>query len=417
MKPRERESMPRHIDESRFAGRLPPWPPHDASEEEAALRVIRSGRWGRGEGEEVDRLEAELAGFIGVDHVRAVTNGTHALELGLACLGIQPGDEVVVPACTFISTGSSVLNRGAVPVPVDVDPDTLCIDAEQIEAAVTPRTRAILPVHFAGNVCDMAAIKKIAARHGLSVMEDAAHALGATRSGERAGAIGRCAIFSFQSKKHITAGEGGAFCTSDPALAEQTYPRHSIGRPQGDPGYTHLMLASNLRMSEIHAALLRAQLARLPRHIAQREKGAAHLDRLFARVPGVRPLVRQPGVEIHSRYMYMMWLDPEVFRERDAGAVAQALREAGIPANVCYPPLHKTPMFSRESLEAEGFSLSRGHPLPDYAGLSLLVSEAASRETVWLHHSVLLADETLLEEIADEIAQLQKRPAGTSRAS
>ena len=269
-----------------FEGRLPKWPVWNEQEEEAVLRVVRSGAWWREAGTEVESFEKEFADFIQVDHVRAVTNGTQAIELALACLGLRAEDEVIVPACTFISTASAVLSYGAVPIPVDVTRDTLCMDMDAAEAAISPRTRAVIPVHMAGHACDMGRLQALSNRHGFAIVEDAAHAHGAIWNGRPAGSIGRCSIFSFQAGKLMTAGEGGAFATSDPDLASQTFVLHSCGRPSQDRDYVHRVVASNLRMTELQGAVLRAQLRRLPEQIAIREKSASSLDHLLSGIDG-----------------------------------------------------------------------------------------------------------------------------------
>jgi 3-amino-5-hydroxybenzoate synthase len=392
-----------------FEDRLPKWPVWSEQEEEAVLRVVRSGAWWREAGMEVESFEKEFAEFIGVDHVRAVTNGTQAIELALACLGLRADDEVIIPACTFISTASAVLSYGAVPIPVDVTRDTLCLDIGATEASITPRTRAVIPVHMAGHVCDMQELQVLSNRHGFAIVEDAAHAHGATWNGRSAGSIGDSSIFSFQAGKLITAGEGGAFATSDPDTANQTFVRHSCGRPSQDREYVHRVVASNLRMTELQGAILRVQLKRLPEQIAIRERSASHFDHLLSGIDGVNPLVRKPYADVHSHYMYMAWFDPEAFGDMTAGAIAKELRMLGVPAFRCFPPVHHTEMFSRDNLLHHKSLFSTGEPLHDYATFHTPVSQAAGYHVVWFHHSLLLSDQPILEEIADEIRKLERK--------
>jgi 3-amino-5-hydroxybenzoate synthase len=394
----------------RFEGRLPKWPIFDHEEEEAALRVIRSGRWWREAGEEVTQFEKEFADFLQVKHARAVTNGTQAIELALACLKLKAGDEVLIPACTFISTASAVLTYGATPIPVDVLPDTLCIDPAAAEAAISLRTRALIPVHMAGQPCNMDRLIGLAESHEIDIIEDAAHAHGAAWRDKPAGSLGNCSIFSFQSGKLMTAGEGGAFATSDPELANQTFVHHSCGRPSKDFDYAHLVVASNLRMTEFQAAILRVQLARLSEQIKIREERANYLDQLLSDIPGVRSLARLAETTTHSHYMYMFWLDPEAFHQRSAGEIANELRGQGLPAFRCFPPVHRTEAFSLQSLLARGFPFTTQNPPPDYEAMATPVSDAAAKQVVWFHHSVLLSEPGFLEEVADEVRQLQRRP-------
>jgi 3-amino-5-hydroxybenzoate synthase len=390
-----------------FTDRLPGWPVRDDAEEEAVLRVIRSGRWWREAGTEVQSFEDEFAAFLGAEHVRAVTNGTHAIELALDCLDIGVGDEVLVPACTFIATATAVLARGAVPIPVDVEPDTLCMDPSKVEAAITPRTRALLPVHMAGQPCDMDALSALAARHGLSLIEDAAHAHGASYRGARAGSLGRCAIFSFQAGKLMTAGEGGALVTSDPEIAARSFALHSCGRPQGDRDYVHLAPSSNFRMSELHAAVLRAQLVRLPEQLETREARAAYLDEALGSVEGVRPLARRTGTTRHSHYMYMLWFEPSAFGGRAAGELARDLRSLGLPAFRCFPPFHRTCGFEALAASPPVRVPGGGSGLPDFRAFGTPVAEAAGEEVIWLHHSLLLGDPPLLDEIVEAIDKIR----------
>jgi len=401
-------SLPSPGHRQRFQGRIPVWPLQDSREEEAILRVVRSRKWWREAGDEVAGFERQFAAFLGVDHVRAVTTGTHAIELALASLGIKPGDEVLVPACTFIATASAVLTHGAVPIPVDVEPDTLCIDMAAAAAAVGPRTRAIIPVHMAGQLCDMDAVLALAQRHGLEVIEDAAHAHGARYRDRPAGSLGRVSIFSFQQGKILTAGEGGALATSDAAIAAETFERHSCGRPSGDRDYVHRVIGSNMRMTEFQGAILSTQLERLPEQLLLREQRAARLEELMRRVPGVRPLVRRPETTLHAHYMWMAWFDPAAFHGRTASDIARHLRAEGLFAARCFPPVHRTGMFSPASLATRGLSRS-GQGLPDYAAIRAPVAEAANQSVVWFHHALLLAEESILEEVVDEILSLQRQ--------
>jgi 3-amino-5-hydroxybenzoate synthase len=397
------------LSKTSLQGRVPTWPIHTQEEEEAVLRVVRSRRWWRGSGCEVDRFEEEFAAFIGVPHVRALTNGTHAIELALACAGVRFGDEVLVPASTFISTASAVLTYGAIPIPVDVTADTLCMDVSQVEQRITPRTRAIIPVHMAGYVCDMEPIQTLARRHHLTVIEDAAHAHGATRAGKNAGGIAELSIFSFQNGKLMTAGEGGALCAKDASAAGDTFMLHSCGRPKGDTDYDHRGIGSNFRMSELQAAVLRAQLKRLPEQLRVRTRNARLLSELLSQVPGVEPLAKLDERDTHSLYMYLFRFDPAQFGNKDAGALSAALREAGVMAYRCFPSVSRTQMFARKSLERRGLDRAHGGALPDYENMSMPNAEAAYHSVIWLHHSLLLATQDVLEDAAGVLQQLRGR--------
>ena len=398
--------------DSSFAGRVPQWPCIDASDERSLCEVLQSRKWWRGNGSVGDRFEAAFAEQLGVAHVRAVANGTLALELALFAVGVEPGDEVIVPACTFISTASSVLRLGAWPVPVDVEPDTLNLDVAAVEAAITSRTTCIIPVHMAGQAVDMPALMDIARRHGIAVIEDAAHGHGARAFGAAAGAIGDVSIFSFQAGKLMTCGEGGAVATSNPDVAERTFALHSCGRPKGDTDYVHQMPATNMRLTEFQAALLQGQLARLAEQSAQRERMGPFFEARL-REAGFEPLGRRPYVEVHGRYMTMAWFRPEDFGGRDAGALAAELRAMGIPSYRCFPEIHRTGMFAPEMLRK---SQRSNRPAPPYGDIHTPVSARAAREVVWFQHALLLGDEELLADVAAAAGSLRRplRPAAAA---
>ncbi|HWA88594.1 MAG TPA: DegT/DnrJ/EryC1/StrS family aminotransferase [Rhizomicrobium sp.] len=382
--------------------RIPAWPQRGPQEEDAVLRVVRSGQWWRGNGKEADHFEQEFAAFLGVKHALVTSSGSGALEIALQALDVRPGDEVIVPACTFIATASAVLRIGAWPIPVDVAADTLCMEPAAVEAAITPRTKCIVPVHMAGHAVDMDALMAIAAKHGLAVLEDAAHAHGATYKGRLLGTIGDASIFSFQSGKLMTAGEGGLIATNRDDVGARLFHLHSCGRPKGDTEYRHEEVAGNWRLSEFQSAVLRAQLTRLPEQLEKRREGIALFNAAMSKVAGVRPLVSDTNATGHSHYMAMFWFDPDAFGGADAGLIAQRLRKWGIPAFRCFPPVHRTNMFKAAALVQVG----RVDTAPDYAAMRTPVSEAASRQVVWFQHPILLGDAELIADIAGAVADL-----------
>lgn len=384
---------------------FPDWPQSDEREVAAVTRVLRSGKWWRVAGSETAQFEQEFARYQGARGALAVTNGTAAIEVALQALGIGRGDEVLVPAFSFISTATAVLTVGAVPVMVDVDPDTYCLDPDALAAALTPRTRAIMPVHMAGHPADMDAVGALAARHGLVVVEDAAHAQGAEWNGRRVGALREAGIFSFQAGKLMTAGEGGLVLSNDPAFLERSFLFNSCGRPLSDRNYAHELLGGNCRMSELHGAVLRVQLERLDAHIARREENAPILDRLIAAIPGLAPQGRDPRVTRHPHYMYMFRYDAREFAGLPRREFVDALVAEGVPAFTGYPAIHKTPVFRTGNF---GPRFASDDPLlPDYARVSCPVSETVGDTVVWLHHRTLLGDEQDLHELAQAILKIQ----------
>jgi dTDP-4-amino-4,6-dideoxygalactose transaminase len=317
------------------------WPEFGKPEEDLLLAALRSGVWGSIDGTFVNDLEREFAAVQDARHGIATVNATMGLSVALKAVGIGPGDEVLVPPYTFIATASAALMLGAVPVFVDVDPETLLIDPARIDDLVSPRTKAIVPVHHGGSPADMDGVMAAARRHGLRVVEDAAQAHGAAWRGRPVGAIGDVGVFSFQSSKPVNAGEGGMMLTNDPELDELLWSYRNVGRRRGGEWYEHVRLGWNLRMTEFQAAVLIAQLRRMPDQQAQRTRAAAELDGLMRQIPGVVPVKVPDGVTAHSWYTYhWRWLG-----EADGGlpkaAFARALTAEGIPVFAGYVPLNR----------------------------------------------------------------------------
>ena len=317
------------------------WPEFGQEEEQALLRALRSGVWGSIDGTFVKDLEVEFAKLQGARHGIACVNGTMALSVALKALGIGPGDEVIVPPYTFIATASAALMIGAVPVFVDVELDTLLIDPTQIDAAVTPRTKAIIPVHHGGSPADMDGVMAAARRHGLRVVEDAAQAHGAAWRGTPVGAIGDIGTFSFQSSKPVNAGEGGMMVTNNDELDELLWSYRNVGRRRGGEWYEHVRLGWNLRLTEFQAAVILEQMKRMPAQQAHRAEAAAYLSSRLAEIPGAVPLRVPDGVTAHSWYTYhWRWLGAE-HGGLPKQAFAAALRAEGVPVFAGYVPLNR----------------------------------------------------------------------------
>src|SRR4051812_20194689 len=242
---------------------FPAWPVFGEAEEQAVVRALRSGKWGKTEGNEVANFERRFADYHQAKHGIGVQNGTVSLRIALLAAGIEAGDEGIVPPYTFLATATAIVEANATPIFVDIDRDSFNIDPKQIEAAITPRTRAIIPVHLGGLPCDMDAIMAIARKHNLTVIEDAAHAHGSEYKGRRVGAVGHFGSFSFQSSKNLTCGEGGIVLTNDAALAQKCWSIHNCGRLPGRAWYEHHVMSGNYRLGEIAGALLNAQMDRL----------------------------------------------------------------------------------------------------------------------------------------------------------
>ena len=289
---------------------FPEWPQYDDAERAAVLRVLDSRNWWATEGVEVRAFETEWSTFTGARGAVAVTNGTHALEVALAALDIGQGDEVIVPDWSFMATIGAVLAANAIPVIVDVDPLTGTIDVAAAAAAVTGRTRALLPVHLGGNVADLDGLRKLAAEHSLIILEDAAQAHGSSWQGKHAGTLGDAGTFSFQASKNMTAGEGGVVVGQSAEVLERLGSLANCGRRPGTWFYRHFKLAGNLRMTEWQGAVLRAQLKRFPAQQAVRSANADFLNAALADLPGITPQGRYSGCTSQGNYDYLVKFDP-----------------------------------------------------------------------------------------------------------
>ncbi|WP_037897894.1 DegT/DnrJ/EryC1/StrS family aminotransferase [Streptomyces sp. NRRL S-920] len=316
------------------------WPIVTDAEREAVLAVLDSGRFTSVERGEVQLLEEEWARYTGVGHCAALSSGTAAIELALAATGLEPGAEILVPALSFIATASAPVMRGLVPVFVDIDPLTYTIDPAAAAAAITPRTQAILAVHLHGLPCDMDALRTLADRHGLVLVEDAAQAHGATYRGRQAGALGDVAAFSLNASKNLpTSGEGGLLTTDDPAIHERVVLRRQFGEDltgRGERGYLSQVIAGNAKLSSVQAAFTRCQLARLAERHEQRDR---NVRRFLGRLAALDGIVTPhcPEDRTHAWFQLRLRFDP-----REAGCpevtpgalrtvLQRALRAEGVP--------------------------------------------------------------------------------------
>jgi dTDP-4-amino-4,6-dideoxygalactose transaminase len=379
---------------------FPRWPIFGEAEEARLLRTLRSGNWGRLHGEEVAEFERRFAAMHGCRHGIAVVNGTVSLRLALLAAGIQAEDEVIVPPYTFISTASAVVEANAIPVFADVDLQTFNLDPRAVAAAITPRTRAIIPVHFAGQPADMDGLMALAREHRLVVIEDAAHAHGASDSGRPAGSIGHMASFSFQSSKNLTSGEGGIITTNDDRLAEACRSIHNCGRVPDGIWYEHHVVAGNYRLGEFQGAVLNAQLDRLDEQTATRDTNGRYLASRLAALPGLHPQVRPASCTRHSYHLFMLRFDAAAFgapRE----AVLNALRAEGIPCSAGYGwTLPRQPVFRDKAF---GPYLAGAAARLDYAAQAdrCVNADLLCREqSVWLEQTLMLGTRADIDDIA-----------------
>lgn len=380
----------------------PKWPVHDQRYADALLGVLDSGVWGIG-GKKVPELENKFKEMHKARFGVACCNGTIGLQIALVAAGVQPGDEVITSAYTFMATALAAIEVGAVPVFVDVEPGTHNIDPALIEAAITERTRCILPVHIGGRPCNMDRIMDIARRRGLVVVEDACQAWSAEWKGTPVGAIGDAGMFSFQSSKNLSAGEGGLVLTNDEKLYQRAWSYHNCGRALGGEWYVHDFPGMNFRMTEFQAAILLASLESFPAHQETRRRAMAVLQREIARIPGLLVPDQDPAVTAHACHMFMVRLDRRQI-SCEKMAFIKAMNAEGIPAN----PGYTTPLYRQNFWNWFGERpVTAGGPLwkqtvrRPYADYHLPVCEEHCTSTIWIKQDLLLAGP---EEMGDVVA-------------
>ncbi len=389
---------------------FPAWPQYDEREQKALLDVLESRNWWRSDGTCVAQFEQDFAAFHDAKYGIAVTNGTHALEVAISALGVVPGDEVIVPDSTFVATAGAVLSAGAMPVMVDICRDTECIDPELLEAAITPRTKGMIPVHLGGHPADLDRLNKIASKHGLFLLEDCAHAHGSEWNGKKVGTHGIAGTFSFQSGKLMTAGEGGIIITNDDALERNLRSVHDCGRLPGEWFYSHFAYGSNYRLSEWQGAILQVQLERLDEQSRRRDANGAILDRLLADIPGITPQARDARCTLHSHYASIFHFDNRPFAGISTERFTEAMNAEGIPDQAPYPAVHNLDVFQNGAYKTR---LSDEQANEEHAFLKANFpnSHRAASEGYWIPQYCLLGDEQDMEEIAAAIKRIQNDAA------
>jgi dTDP-4-amino-4,6-dideoxygalactose transaminase len=371
----------------------------DERERAGVLDTLESGEWWYGK--RVKQFEEQFAAFQDAQFGVTASSGTTALETMLQALDIGPGDEVIVPPYTFIATATAVLRVGAIPVFADIEGDTWCLDPNDVLRKITPRTKAIMPVHFGGRIVDMDLFNEIGRQHNVLILEDACHSWGGKWKGKGTGALGRCGAFSFQVSKNVASAEGGIILTDDEALAEQCRSITNCGRIAGGAWYEHGNIGSNLRLTEFQAALLIAQLSRLEEHTERRQANGAYLTEHLCEIPGICVVREDPRITRRAYHLYTMRVEPQTLGiSRDQ--FVNALIAEGVPASIGYlHPLYKNAVFQnlKQMRANPGIEL-------DYTQVSCPVAESACLETVWLFHTLLLADTAAMRGIVNAIEKV-----------
>lgn len=383
-----------------------PWPIFSADEVEAVSDVVESGDWGVSDSSQSKVLifENKFANYTKAKYALSLVNGSVALRVALIASGIKPGDEVIVPAMTFIATASIVLEANCVPVFVDIEKETYNIDPDAIEAAITEKTKAIIAVHFGGHSCDMGRIMEIADRYNLFVIEDACHAHGAEYEGRKLGTIGHAGCFSFQASKNMTSGEGGIVITNSDELYEKIYALKNVGREVAGKWYEHFVVGCNYRLTQFQAAILSCQLSRLDEQNRLRTQNVTYLNELLSQVDGLTPIKTASYVTQHAYHLYVLKYDSSAFADLSKERFIELLKSEGVPCAAGYPmPLYKQPVFQNKNFLS--------YVIPDNVDYTATVCPetelACYEECIWLVQSILLGTKQDMELIAAAIKRIR----------
>jgi dTDP-4-amino-4,6-dideoxygalactose transaminase len=372
-----------------------------AKDRAAVLEVLDSGKWWWGD--RVKEFEAKFAAFQDAKYGISCVNGTAALEICCVAAGIGAGHEVITTPYTFVGTAAAILRANAIPVFVDVEPETMNLDPSKIEAAITPRTKGIMPVHFGGLPCDMEKINKIAKKHDLIVIEDACHAWGTKFNGKGAGALGDLGAFSFQMSKNITAAEGGIVLSDNELLADAARSYANVGRGKGGGWYQHFRLGTNYRMTELQAALLLSGLTRLEAQTKKRQENAEFLNEEISKIPGLKIMREDKRAHPRSYHLYGFRFIAEEWDGVTRAQFVKAMSAEGIGLSTGYPyPLYKNPMFIESRKGARGCPRTcpylEGHEI-DYTKAHCPGAEQVCREILWFSQVILLGSRNDMKDI------------------
>jgi dTDP-4-amino-4,6-dideoxygalactose transaminase len=393
----------------------PEWPVWDQRDIDAVTEVIKSGRWGGYPypGPKTAELAKRFAELQGGGYAVPMANGTVTMEVALRAADIGWGDEVIVPAYTFQATASAPMAAGAIPVIVDVDPNNYCLDPKAVEKAITPKTKAIIPVHLGSNMADMDALMALArsAKYNLIVIEDCAHAHGAKWNGQGAGTIGHFGSFSLQSSKTLTSGEGGILLCKTPELAAKAASIIDCGRPHALGGGAEdetmdYQVGGNFRLSEIAAALALVGIERFPAQAKEREEMAAYMDESLSEIKGVRLLKRDPRHTTRSFYRYIFAIDPNEFgMEHDL--LCGALDAEGVEAWTGYEAMNNYTLFQPQKSQ---LAVPKAFPeYFDFKNMNLPAAErACEHEAVWLDEAIFRTGPKGVDDAVAAIKKIQK---------
>ena len=398
------------------------WPLVKENDEEAMAATVRSGKWFRSEGgKRVTAFENAYAQLTGAKHCIATNSGTSALVASLGALGVGPGDEVIVTPYTFIATINSILVNYALPVFVDIDPETFQIHPGKIEAAITERTAAIIPVHIGGNCANLDAILEVAKKHKLPVIEDACQAHLAEWRKSKAGTLGTTGCFSFQITKNLPSGDGGAILTNDGDLAERLYAFHNNCRPRNTASFNFAYMptrAANFRMTEFVGTILTTQMTRIEEQAQTRTANAEYLTGMLREIPGIIPAKMYEGCTRNAYHLYMLRYKSEAFEGLSRSKFLDALNKEGIPGFGGYSPIDFQ-TFVRDTLTVKGrLRVYSKEEMADWSRrCQVPENDRLCSEAVWLTQTMFLGPRSDMDQIADAVRKIRAYAGEIAKAS
>jgi perosamine synthetase len=391
---------------------FPSWPKIASNDDQAWSDVLHKGKWCRLDGNYAKHFEESWANTLGAKYALATASGTTALLTSLNALEVGPGDEVIVPPYTFVATVNVVFTQHALPIYVDSDPETFQIDANKIEAAITPNTKCILPVHLGGSPANLDKILEVAKKHHLPVLEDACQAHLAEWRHRKVSTVGDLGCFSFQASKNLNSGEGGAILSNNQELMQRCESFHNNGRGSADYNFAYVRNGCNHRMTEFQAALLLAQLTRLEGQAKVREQNAEYLTSMLKGIPGIIPAKMYDGTTRNAYHLYMFRYDPKHFEGLPRAKFLKALQAEGVPNSPGYSPLNKEP-FMKATLHSRAYRrIYTEQVIREYEERNQCPeNDKLCEEGVWFFQTMLLGSRTDMEQIAEAIQKIQKNAA------
>ena len=394
-----------------FERRFPSWPIYDSTEEQALLEVLHSKKWGRLDGDVTAKFEAEYARMMGMKHALGTSGGTTALYAMLGALGIGPGDEVIIPAYTFVATYNVVVLNYALPILVDTDIDSFQIDSKKIEKAITKETKVLMPVHMGGVPADLDKIVSIAQKHKLPVIEDACQAPGSEWKGKKVGSWGIGGAFSFQSTKNLNCAEGGAVTTNDSSFYKACYAFHHQGQTENTAGFGtgEGTRGTNSRMTEWQSRMLLAQMTRFQEQDKKRTENAYYLNSLLKDVEGIYPAKPYSGTTNISYHLYMFRYDKTHFAGLSRAKFMEALRAEGVDTSTGYGRLDSDPYVAALVKNPYYLKIYGEKAMKQWLErIKCPQNVKLSEQALWISQNVLLGSKQDMDKIAEAIKKIQK---------